>query len=484
MTITILGLGPGDPQLLTRQAWAVLSQADEVYLRTRQHPTVAGLPKHLALHDFDDLYETLDDFSSVYEAIADRIVSLGRRAGGVLYAVPGHPLVGESSVQHILSRARDEELQTELVEGLSFVEPVLGVLGIDGLEGLQLSDATELAAAHHPRLDPDRPALVGQLYGERLASEVKLTLMNAYPEDWPVTVVRAAGSEGGGSLTVPLYELDRGCLCDHLTTLYVPPLPQTGGVPALQDTIARLRAPDGCPWDRQQTHKSLRANLLEETYEVLAGLDAEDGSKLCEELGDLLMQIVMHVQIATEGGEFQFADVVGGIDAKLKRRHPHVFGDLRVADTDDVLSTWEAIKADERTESHGEGEEHSRLDGVPAILPALARAQALGDRAARAGFDWPDLDGVFDKVCEELAELRASADQEAQTQELGDLLFSLANVARWLHLDAESALRGTCDRFIQRYTKMEQDARSRGLDLASLALEEQDALWDHAKRYG
>jgi tetrapyrrole methylase family protein/MazG family protein len=481
MTVTILGLGPGDPQLLTREAWDVLSQADEVYLRTRRHPTAAGLPAHLTLHDFDELYETLDDFASVYEAIAERIVALGRQAGGVLYAVPGHPLVGESSVQHILSHARDEGLQTHMVEGLSFVEPVLSALEIDGLGGLQLADATELAAAHHPNLDPDRPALIGQLYGQRLASEVKLTLMNAYPEEMPVTLVRAAGTAGGATHTVPLYELDRGHVCDHLTTLYVPPLTRTGGLPALQDTIARLRAPDGCPWDREQTHQSLRSNLLEETYEVLSALDAEDAGRLCEELGDLLMQIAMHVQIATEEGTFQFADVIGGIDAKLKRRHPHVFGDLTVDGTADVLRAWEAIKADERANSRHGGQQGSRLDGVPAILPALARAQALGDRAARLGFDWPDIEGVLDKVGEELAELRSSADQETRAQELGDLLFSLVNVARWVGVDAENALRGSCDRFFRRYARMEQDARSRGLDLSALSMDEQDALWEQAK---
>ena len=483
MTITILGLGPGDPQLLTRQAWEILTRADEVYLRTRRHPTTAGLPVGLKLHDFDELYETLDDFSSVYEAIADRIVALGKRAGGVLYAVPGHPLVGELSVQQILSRAQTEELRVDLVEGLSFVEPVLSVLGIDGLGGLQLSDATELAAAHHPRLDPDRPALIGQLYGQRLASGVKLTLMNAYPEDLSVTLVKAAGVEGGAVLEMPLYELDRGDLCDHLTTLYLPALPRGGGLPALQDTIARLRAPDGCPWDREQTHQSLRANLLEEAYEVLASLDAADEDKLCEELGDLLMQIAMHVQIATEEGSFRFADVIGGIDAKLKRRHPHVFGDLAVESTTDVLRNWEAIKASERSRSH-HGEELSRLDGVPAILPSLARAQALGDRAARGGFDWRDLRGVLDKVHEELDELRDAVDPEAREGELGDLLFSLVNVARWLEVDAESALRGTCDRFTQRYAWMEQQARHQGLNLSSLPLEEQDALWDQAKGHG
>jgi tetrapyrrole methylase family protein/MazG family protein len=482
MTITILGLGPGDPAHLTRQAWHVLSQAAEVYLRTSRHPTVAGLPTHLTLHSFDHLYETLDDFATIYEAIAEQIVALGRRREGVLYAVPGHPLVGESSVQRILVRAQEERLGVCLVEGLSFVEPVLSMLGIDGLAGLQLADAMDLAASHHPLLDPDRPALIGQLYGRRLASEVKLTLMNSYPDDHPVTLVRAAGSDDGVAVAVPLYELDRGPLLDHLTSLFVPPLSHTGGLPTFQDTVARLRAPDGCPWDREQSHQSLRANLLEEAYEVLAALDAEVDEKLCEELGDLLMQIAMHVQIATEEGAFRFADVIGRIDAKLKRRHPHVFADVAVESTADVLRNWEAIKADERAASDEENVHRSRLDGVPAILPALARAQALGERAARAGFDWPDLEGVLEKVKEEVAELHGVDDRDARARELGDLLFSLVNVARWLAVDAESALRGTCDRFVRRYAEMEQVARARGLTLADLPPAEQDSLWEQAKR--
>jgi tetrapyrrole methylase family protein/MazG family protein len=481
MTINIIGLGPGDSALLTRQAWQLLSRADEVYLRTRRHPTIAGLPAHLILHSFDHLYENLEDFAAVYETIADRIIALGRRSEGVLYAVPGHPLVGESSVQRILVRARQDAMPVRLVEGLSFVEPVLSLLQIDGLSGLQLADATELATAHHPALDPDRPALVGQLYGRRLASEVKLTLMNSYPDDHLVILVRAAGTGEGTKVSLPLHELDRDQLLDHLTTLYVPPLSHSGGLPALQETVARLRAPDGCPWDREQTHQSLRANLLEEAYEVLAALDAEDEDKLCEELGDLLMQIAMHAQIATEEGAFRFADVIGGIDAKLKRRHPHVFGDLEVNDSADVLRHWEAIKANERAASREEGTHRSRLEGVPAMLPALARAQALGERAARAGFDWPDLAGVLEKVREEVAELRASRDADAQAGELGDLLFCLVNVARWLGVDAESALRGTCDRFVRRYAQMEQAALAQGLDLADLPLAEQDALWEKAK---
>jgi tetrapyrrole methylase family protein / MazG family protein len=479
MTITIVGLGPGDPAHLTREAWELLSKADKVYLRTGRHPTVASLPPHLILNTFDQLYETLPGFRSIYNTIAEQIVSLGQRPQGVIYAVPGHPMIGESSVQRILARAKEENLAVRLVEGLSFVEPTLSLLGVDGLAGLQLADATDLAAAHHPLLDPDRPALIGQLYGQRLAGDVKLTLMNAYPDDHPVTLVRAAGTAGEAVTTCPLYELDRGSNPDHLTTLYVPALPHPGGLPTFQETVARLRAPDGCPWDREQTHQTLRNNLLEEAYEVLAAIDAGDSGELCQELGDLLMQIAMHVQIATEAGDFKFADVIAQIDAKLRRRHPHVFGDLVVQDTQEVLQNWEAIKAGERAE---EDEAYrSRLYGVPTILPALARAQEIGDRVARTGFDWPDFEGVLAKVGEEIAELRAADNAEGRELEMGDLFFTLVNVARWLQVDAESALRGACDRFTGRYVEMERTAHAEGIDLADLPLADQDARWEQAK---
>jgi len=481
--ITIVGLGPGNPAHLTREAWELLEEASEVYLRTNRHPTASALPPHLVLHSFDHLYETISDFSALYDQIAGEILALARHALGVVYAVPGHPLVGETSVQRILARARQEGLAVRLVDGLSFVEPVLSLLGVDGLADLQLADATDLAAAHHPLLDPDRPALVGQLYGQRLASDVKLTLMNAYPDDHPVTLVRAAGTPDAALDTIPLYELDRSPHIDHLTSLYLPPLPHPGGLPAFQQTVASLRAPGGCPWDREQTHQSLRPHLLEESYEVLAALDAGDSDKLCEELGDLLMQIAMHVQIAAEEGRFRFADVIGRIDAKLKRRHPHVFGDVRVRDAAEVLRNWEAIKREEAwARAQGQAEAPSTsLAGVPAILPALARAQEMSDRAARAGFDWPSIDDVLDKLAEEVRELIMAQGAGATEWEFGDVLFTLVNVARWLHIDAESAVRGACDRFALRYVDMERRAQAMGLNLADLPLAEQNLLWERAK---
>ncbi len=480
--ITIVGLGPGDPRHLTRGAWEVLEAADEVWLRTRRHPTVAGLPPHLALHSFDALYEEAVDFSQVYEAIAREVLRLGQRPGGVVYAVPGHPLVGEATVRLVLSQAEGTGLAVRIVEGLSFVAPTLTALRIDALAGLQVCDAFELAARHHPPLNPDLPALVAQLYNRTLAADVKLTLMNQYPDDHEVVLVHAAGTPEQRLVRLPLYELDRQgggpsstAGLGVLTTLYVPPLPGVAGFEGFQDTIARLRAPDGCPWDREQTHESLRRTLLEEAYEVMAAIDAGDPRALQEELGDLLLQVVLHAQIATEEGEFKMPSVIAGIDAKLKHRHPHVWGDRPVSGTAEVLQRWEELKREER------GGERSVLDGVPAALPALQQADAYSRRAARVGFDWAEVGGVADKIREEMAEVEAATTPEGREAELGDLLFAVVNWARWLGVDAEAALRRANARFAHRFREMERQASEQGLDLRALTMDELEALWQEVK---
>jgi len=441
--ITIVGLGPGDPRQLTLEAQQVLQEAREVYLRTRRHPTVASLPPGPSLRFFDHVYEEKETFAEVYDEIARQILELGQRPGGVVYAVPGHPLVGEASVQRILALAKQHGIGVRVVEGLSFIESVLTCLGVDALAGLQIVDATELAALHHPCLNPDLPALIGQLYNQQLASDVKLTLMNLYPDEHPVTLVRGAGTDQAQILKVPLYDLDRQPEIDHLTSLYVPPLPRPSSLETFQDTIARLRAPGGCPWDRKQTHQSLRRHLLEECYEALAALDAGDTDALREELGDLLLQIVLQAQIAVEAGEFSLAQVIADIDAKIKRRHPHVFGDVVVSDVAEVILNWEKIKREEKGRHFVPAE-------VSRALPALARAQAIQERASRTGFTGPDVEEVAVKLAKEVAKLRETEEARKREEALGDLLFSVVNLARWLNVDAESALRGACERFIQR----------------------------------
>jgi tetrapyrrole methylase family protein/MazG family protein len=473
--ITIVGLGPGDPRHLTQEAWGVLTSAGEVWLRTERHPTVSGLPSHLALRSFDHLYEQADDFSQVYEAITDEVLRLGHRQEGVVYAVPGHPLVGEATVRQILERAEQAGLEVRVVEGLSFVEPTLTALRVDALAGLQIHDALEIASRHHPPLNPDVPALVGQLYSRAIAADVKLTLMNQYPDDHHVVLVHAAGTLEQCVVRLPLYELDRQEDAAHLTTLYIPPLPGVTSFEGLQDTVARLRAPGGCPWDREQTHESLRSGLLEEAYEAVAAIDAGDMRALQEELGDFLLQVLMQGQVATEEGEFMMAQVVSGIDAKLKHRHPHVWGDRAVSGTQEVLQRWEELKREEK------GEQRSVLDGVPAALPAVQQADTYSRRAARVGFDWTELNGVVEKVREEMAEVEAAVTLEEREAEVGDLLFAVVNWSRWLGVDAETALRKANARFARRFRGVEQAVRERKLDVTALTIDELEALWQEVK---
>lgn len=486
--ITLLGLGPGSADLLTRQAWAILEQCTEIYLRTSQHPVVAELPaaaklpKQLQIHSFDDLYESSESFEEVYAQIVERVLELGKRPQGVVYAVPGHPFVAEATAPEIARRARQENIPVRVVEGLSFLEPTCTALGIDPFPNTALVDALELAAKHIPSFPPDAPAIIAQIHSQWLAAEVKLALMGLYPDEHPVKLVHAAGTAQEIVEDLPLYEIDRSPHIGLLTALYVPPLGPATSFEAFQEIIAHLRAPDGCPWDREQTHQSMRSHLLEETYEVLAALDEDNPQKMCEEFGDLLLQIVMHAQMAAESGEFTMADVLQHIHTKIVHRHPHVFGDLQLEGVQGVLVNWERLKAEERAES-GKAEA-SLLDGVALALPALVQADQYQQRAARVGFDWPDIQGVLDKMDEELGEVHAAADGQERFDEVGDLLFAVANLARWYKVDPESALRATNARFRQRFAYIEAGARVQGRAVSDLSLDEMEALWQEAKQQG
>ncbi|MBI4286449.1 MAG: nucleoside triphosphate pyrophosphohydrolase [Chloroflexi bacterium] len=240
--------------------------------------------------------------------------------------------------------------------------------------------------------------------------------------------------------------------------------------------VAKLRAPDGCPWDREQTHRSLRENLLEECYEVLEALDEGSPPQLCEELGDLLMQVMLHAQIARDTSEFTINDVIRSISSKLVHRHPHVFGNAKAETSAEVLHNWEALKRQER------GTEVSLLAGIPKHLPALSRSQEMQGRVARVGFDWADLDGVIDKLAEEVNELRHAETPDQKEAEFGDLLFTMANIARRMGIDGESALREASQRFYQRWTVMEALCRELGIDIGEQSLDKQNDLWEEAKR--
>ncbi len=254
---------------------------------------------------------------------------------------------------------------------------------------------------------------------------------------------------------------------------------ELGTFQTLVDIVARLRAPGGCPWDREQTHESLKRHLLEESYEVIEAIDQGNPAVLSEELGDLMVQVAFHADIAREAGEFRLEDVLRQINGKLVRRHPHVFADGHGEDAREVERNWEQIKAQERKEK---GESKSPVEGIPIDMPALAYAQLMQDRVGKAGFEWDDISGVLDKIVEEVAELKAAATPEEKIHELGDLLFTMVNLTRWSGAHAEDVLRQANQRFGKRYLSMERLASERGLDFEALPLDRKEEHWQKAKR--
>jgi tetrapyrrole methylase family protein/MazG family protein len=474
--ITVVGLGPGDIGDLTLAARESLAQAETVWLRTRVHPVVDALPPGLDQRDFDFLYEQAADFGEVYEGICARLEQLAAN-GDVVYAVPGHPLIGEATVQRLLERSRDGGPEVKIIGGMSFIEPVCAALGIDPLSsGLQIVDALD------PRLEPSRPALCAQVYSRLVASGLKLALLDLYPPEHEVALVRGSDANGKPVWRGPLSDLDHLDRFDHLTSLYLPPVSpeldfKTFG--GFRGIIHRLYAPGGCPWDREQTHSSLRPYLLEETYEALEKLDTGEMSGLAEELGDILLQIGLHCEIASEAGEFDYADVFESITQKLIRRHPHVFGETVAGTAGEVAANWQRIKQEERS---GAAEaQRSILAGVPATMPALSFSQSVQARVAQVGFDWPRIEEVLDKLGEEIDELRAADNAADREEEFGDILFVLANAARWLELDAEHALRRANAKFVRRFGRVEVLARERDIDMPTAGLEALNVLWDEVK---
>jgi tetrapyrrole methylase family protein/MazG family protein len=474
--ITVVGLGPGSIGDLTLAARETLTKAKTVWLRTRIHPVVSELPAGLELRDFDGYYERSSDFAEVYGQICGDLEGLAAKAD-IVYAVPGHPLIGEATVRRLLARSREGGPAVEIVAGLSFIEPVCVALGIDPIEtGLQIVDALE------PLVEPSRPALCAQVYSRHIASGLKLSLLELYPPEHEVALVGAAGLTKGRVWRGPLSELDHADRFDHLTSLYLPPLPielDWRTFAGFRGIVHRLYAPGGCPWDHEQTHSSLRPFLLEETYEALEKLDKEETDGLAEELGDILLQIGLHCEIASEAGEFDYGDVFDSITRKLIRRHPHVFGETVVGGADEVKVNWQRIKQEERAEEPEA--QRSILAGVPSAMPALSYSQSVQERAAQVGFDWPQLEHVLDKLREEIEELRTANNAAEREEEFGDILFVLANVARWLKLDAEEALRGANAKFVRRFGRVEALALERQLDLASAGLDALNLLWDEAK---
>ncbi|MBA3413614.1 MAG: MazG family protein [Chloroflexia bacterium] len=404
--ITVVGLGPGDPSLRTLGTQAALVRAARIVLRTRVHPGLADLQTDSRVSTCDDLYESQGTFAEVYRQVVNRVFEVAAAtAGETVFAVPGHPRFGEQTVSLLIEEASKRGVTVDVLAAVSFLDVLAASVVPDPLRSrLQLVDALDLqdVAAAEPfaggadAIDPARGCLVAQVYSRSVASAVKLQLGRFYPDDHVVWVVTAAGVPGGERIAAcALWELDRQPV-DHLTSVWVPPLAALDAARSphtLQRIAARLRAPDGCPWDRKQTHASIRQAVIEEAYETVDAIDADDPEELADELGDLLLQVALHSQIAEEAGAFTLEDVYEQVNRKLIRRHPHVFGEATALTAGEVVKTWDAVKAAERVAAGKplKGATHPLAD-LPRSMPAIEKARVLlgprkGEREVTADAD-------------------------------------------------------------------------------------------------
>lgn len=481
-TIHIAGLGSGSLDALPYGTLRLLQAGYPVLVRTARHPVVDVLrAQGFVLTALDDYYEAGDTFDVVYDAIAERVIEEARLHGTVVYTVPGHPGMAEKSVRILHERARSAGHEIVDGPGQSFLDDLLLRVGVDPVDGLLLLDAADV---------PDRPLLarthlvVVQMYNRDLAAEVKVALSAVYGDEHEVVVVRAAGIPGQESLLrMPLFALDRTPGIDHLTTLYVPPLgdPNTmiGAWDELVQIIATLRSPDGCPWDMEQTHESLRRFAIEEAYELAHAIDTGDVENLQEELGDVLLQVVLHSQIAAEDGYFTARDVIRTLCEKLIRRHPHVFGDASVRDVEDVKAMWDQIKSAEvETDSTTRPTVLDRLRrGRPPFVDSL-KVQSL---AAEVGFEFESLVDVAAKVAEETDEVLRAETTAQRLDEVGDLLFSVVNLARWLSVDPEQALVSANEKFRTRLAFVEEMLASQNITFSDASAQQLDGYWRQVK---
>jgi tetrapyrrole methylase family protein / MazG family protein len=479
--VVIVGLGPGPRNTVTQATLDAIERIDVQFVRTKRHPTADLMPKATS---FDSLYDTLPTFEDVYGAITEAVVVAALKHGEVLYAVPGSPLILESSVVQLRA---DSRVEVQVLPALSFLDLAWEALGIDPVNaGVRLIDGHRFALEASGERGP---LLVAQVHADWVLSDVKLSHESANGNE-PVVLLHHLGLPDQRVEHTTWQELDRVLPADHLTTLYIAQMaePVSGELARLHQLARTLR--EQCPWDREQTHDSLIKHLIEETYEVvdaIEALDADDPATdeaFIEELGDLLYQVEFHATIAEQQGRFSMADVARSIHDKLVRRHPHVFGDVVANSANDVVQTWDEVKRSEKKSADGTAS--STFTGVAKSGPSLQYATKIQKRAADVGFDWPNADGAFEKIVEESAEIRQAvalnSDPETVRMELGDLLFSVVNLSRHLGHDAEQALRGASDKFRHRFEQVEQLALSRDIDLAKAPLEQLDALWDEVKK--
>ncbi|MHB1628189.1 MAG: bifunctional methyltransferase/pyrophosphohydrolase YabN [Bacilli bacterium] len=479
--IHIVGLGGGSVNSLPYGTLRLLKHGHPAYLRTVRHPVTSFLEgEGITYTALDSFYETASSFAEVYESMAGYLMEEAARHGEIVFAVPGHPAMAERTVGILAERAPLAGHHVVFGPGQSFLDDMMLRMGIDPVEGLLLLDADD---AGGDLLRPALHTIIVQMYNTAKAMDVKAALAEIYGDAHEVVVARGVGLGDAESIRrIPLYELDRLEDIDHLTSLYVPPLRERskrlGEWPELLQIVGMLRSPDGCPWDIAQTHQSLRPYVIEEAYEVAEAIDNNDVDALVDELGDLLLQVALHSQIGRDEGYFTVRDVIRGLSEKLIRRHPHVFGEETAVDAEAVKANWQRIKSAEKPSRSGRP---FLLDRVKRAQPHLQESIALQTEAATVGFDWPDKKAVFAKITEEMTELERAQSVEEQREELGDLLFSVVNLARRLDLDPEAACRMANDKFRRRFGEVERQLDKHSLAFSDVSLDILEEFWQNAK---
>ena len=475
--IEVIGLGAGDLDQLPLGLYKKLTKSENnIYTRTMEHPVIQSLQEEsVAFEAFDSFYEEEKEFDQVYKRIVKALLEKAEKES-IIYTVPGHPMLAEKTVQLLLEQ---KEAKVEIAGGRSYLDDLFAALKIDPIDGFQFVDGTSF---DHSQLNYRQHLIFCQVYDRFIASEVKLALLEDLPPDYAVTVVESAGGHGESLRQVPLEELDRSLEMSNLTSVYVPPAPASmlnHTFHRLREIIAVLRGPNGCPWDRKQTHESLRPYAIEEVYELIDAIDQQDDENIIEELGDVLLQVMLHSQIGEDNGYFQVDDVIRSITDKMIHRHPHVFGNQEAETVEEVYKNWDELKKEEKGKQPA-----SVLDGIPGELPSLAKAYKLQHKAAKVGFQWEDVSGVWDKLDEELLEVKEAIETEDSQEiekELGDVLFVIANLARYYKVNPEMALNRSNRKFLSRFTYIEEQLKKQQKDINQTSLEEMDNLWDQAK---
>jgi tetrapyrrole methylase family protein / MazG family protein len=447
----------------------VLQAADAIYARGS---LITRWFDDCGLHDLTDIPPEADP-----EKTAQQILEDHQAGRAVVYATPVKPLSADVVVKRLMTNV--PSLDLNWAKGEEFIDDAVIARVLGGGSGLMTIDGQELTGAYHLPFSGSHGVLIYEPGCDAGLQHTAALLRAVYPADHLLNLLTVCSNEELCWKEVSLSELEG--FDGKADIMLVPPRSVDCSLPSFEEVIAHLRAPNGCPWDRKQTHESLRTYLLEETYEALSALDGNDMPGLREELGDLQLQILLHAQIAVEKGEFSMADVLEGINRKIVYRHPHVFGDVQVTDASGVVQNWEKLKQQER-EENGVEETKGLLDGIPVSFPALAQAQSIQDRAARVGFDWKEIEPVMDKVMEEYREVQEAPNAEERAKELGDLLFAVVNLVRWYKVDAESALRETNLKFRKRFAYIEQKSRETGKPMQDMTLDEMDVFWNEAKR--